>query len=139
VGDFNPDAGGHLVLWDFKLVVRFPAGSTVLIPSTLLLHSNTPIRSGEARYSIVQYAAGGLFRWAHGGFTSERNKLAEEGEEEMRRYRGERERSWARVAGMYTHLDELPLWGVVRVVPEPRSGRSRPSCNAAGGGEIGWH
>ncbi|KAN0113573.1 hypothetical protein V8E52_007637, partial [Russula decolorans] len=28
LGDFSPNLGGHLVLWDFGLVIRFPAGST---------------------------------------------------------------------------------------------------------------
>ncbi|KAF5385584.1 hypothetical protein D9757_006770 [Collybiopsis confluens] len=32
LGSFDPDKGGHLVLWDLKLVIRFPPGSSVLFP-----------------------------------------------------------------------------------------------------------
>ncbi|KAI9069582.1 hypothetical protein FKP32DRAFT_1671248 [Trametes sanguinea] len=64
IGDFDPVAGGHLVLWELKMVFEFPPGSTILLPSALLLHSNTPIASGEHRYSFTQFSAGGLFRWA---------------------------------------------------------------------------
>ncbi|KAJ7055502.1 hypothetical protein C8F01DRAFT_1211582 [Mycena amicta] len=62
LGRFNPNRGGHLILWDLRLVIRFPPGSTIFIPSALLLHSNSPIQAGETRSSFVQYSAGGLFR-----------------------------------------------------------------------------
>ncbi|KAJ6542099.1 hypothetical protein DFH09DRAFT_1089428 [Mycena vulgaris] len=58
LGNFNPDFGGHLILWDLRLVVRFPPGSTLLIPSALVRHSNVPIRAHESRSSITQYTAG---------------------------------------------------------------------------------
>ncbi|KJA13851.1 hypothetical protein HYPSUDRAFT_151075 [Hypholoma sublateritium FD-334 SS-4] len=67
LGDFDPTKGGHLVLWDLKLVIEFPAGSTILIPSAAISHSNTPIRAGERRSSFTQYSAGGLFRWVEHG------------------------------------------------------------------------
>ncbi|KAM6490217.1 hypothetical protein JOM56_014194, partial [Amanita muscaria] len=67
LGCFNPKLGGHLVLWDFGLLVEFPPGSAILIPSALFLHSNTTIQEGKARHSIVQYAAGGLFCWVNNG------------------------------------------------------------------------
>ncbi|THU86218.1 hypothetical protein K435DRAFT_597299, partial [Dendrothele bispora CBS 962.96] len=62
LGRFDPDKGGHLILWDLNLIIRFPPGSTILIPSALLTHSNTPIQDGEFRYSFVQYSAAALFR-----------------------------------------------------------------------------
>ncbi|KAG6810160.1 hypothetical protein H0H92_013046 [Tricholoma furcatifolium] len=46
-GDFNPDKGGQIVLWDLKLVINFPPGSTIMIPSALLIHFNTPIQEHE--------------------------------------------------------------------------------------------
>ncbi|KAJ3833547.1 hypothetical protein F5878DRAFT_402781 [Lentinula raphanica] len=70
LGDYNPDLGGHLVLWDLGLIIRFPPGATILIPSALLVHSNVPIQEGEKRYAFVQYTAGGLFRWIDHGFQS---------------------------------------------------------------------
>ncbi|KAL1739111.1 hypothetical protein HDZ31DRAFT_49910, partial [Schizophyllum fasciatum] len=63
LGRFNPDTGGHLVLWECGLVIRFPPGSTVLIPSAIIHHSNTRIARNERRYSVTQYSAGALFRW----------------------------------------------------------------------------
>lgn len=71
LGDFDPDAGGHLILWDLRIVLRFPPGATILIPSSLIRHSNVPIQSGEQRFSITQYSAGGLFRWVANGLCSD--------------------------------------------------------------------
>jgi hypothetical protein len=67
-GSFDPDRGGHLVLWDLKLVIRFPAGSVIFIPSGVLRHSNTRIQKHERRFSWTQFTAGGLFRWVDNGF-----------------------------------------------------------------------
>ncbi|KAJ7751851.1 hypothetical protein B0H14DRAFT_2222459, partial [Mycena olivaceomarginata] len=47
LGDFNPDHGGHLVCWDYDLIIRFPPGCSILIPSAVVTHSNTPIQDGE--------------------------------------------------------------------------------------------
>ncbi|KAK7031925.1 hypothetical protein R3P38DRAFT_2774391 [Favolaschia claudopus] len=71
LGNFDYTKGGHLVLWECKLVLEFPPGSTILIPSAALFHSNTLISAGESRYSFTQYTAGGLFRWVERGFKSE--------------------------------------------------------------------
>ncbi|KAJ6470478.1 hypothetical protein C8R45DRAFT_836831 [Mycena sanguinolenta] len=71
LGDFDLDVGGHLILWDLRLVIRFPPGSTILLPSALIRHSNVPIRSHERRFSFVQYTAGGLFRWVRNGFKTD--------------------------------------------------------------------
>ncbi|TRM60905.1 hypothetical protein BD626DRAFT_406758 [Schizophyllum amplum] len=67
LGRFNPDRGGHLVLKELRIVIRFPAGSTVLIPSALLTHANTDIAPDERRMSVTQYSAGALFRWVAQG------------------------------------------------------------------------
>jgi hypothetical protein len=107
LGDFDPDFGGHLVLSDFKLIIRFPAGSTVLIPSVLLYHSNTPIQSNETRYSIIQYAAGGLARWVHNGLMSDKGRLAGVSEEGIQSCQAEQESYWKTVVEMYTQLDEV--------------------------------
>jgi len=64
-GDFDPDAGGHMVLWDLGVYIRFPPGSTIIIPSALITHSNLPIKPGEKRSSITHYTAGSLFRWRY--------------------------------------------------------------------------
>lgn len=68
LGAFDHKRGGHLVLPDLKLAIEFPPGSTVLIPSSLLTHYNLPIGAEEARRSMTQFSAGGIFRWISYGF-----------------------------------------------------------------------
>ncbi|KIK60645.1 hypothetical protein GYMLUDRAFT_244218 [Collybiopsis luxurians FD-317 M1] len=53
--------GGELVLWDLGIAIRFPPGSSIIILSAILCHSNLPIQPGEKQYSITQYSAGALF------------------------------------------------------------------------------
>lgn len=107
LGNFDPKLGGHLILWDLKLVIEFPPGTTVLIPSATLRHSNTAIQDGENRYSFTQYTPGGLFRWAEHGFCGEntfkrsltKKKRADEEERAQAR--------WAKGMAMYSTIDEL--------------------------------
>jgi hypothetical protein len=68
LGRFDSEKGGHLILWELGLVVEFPAGSTIFLPSAVVSHSNVPIAQGETRYSFTQYAAGALFQWVESGF-----------------------------------------------------------------------
>ncbi|KDR67150.1 hypothetical protein GALMADRAFT_80188 [Galerina marginata CBS 339.88] len=68
LGNFDYEKGGHLILWELGLVVEFPPGSTILIPSSAIHHSNAQIQPGERRYSFTQYSAGGIFRWIDNGF-----------------------------------------------------------------------
>jgi hypothetical protein len=68
LGKYDHTKGGHLILWDLGLVIKFPPGSTILIPSSAIHHSNARIQSGEQRYSVTQYSAGGIFRWVDGGY-----------------------------------------------------------------------
>ncbi|KAF9071159.1 hypothetical protein BDP27DRAFT_1173116, partial [Rhodocollybia butyracea] len=62
-GPFDPKKGGQLIIWDLKLVIDFPAGSTILLPSALFRHSNIPTQPGDKRVSFTQYTAGGIHRW----------------------------------------------------------------------------
>ncbi|KIM74031.1 hypothetical protein PILCRDRAFT_80479 [Piloderma croceum F 1598] len=107
LGNFNPIFGGHLVLWDLKIVIEFPPGSTILIPSGAIRHSNIAIRRGETRYSFTQYTAGGLFRWVDHGYQTETSyrrgwkkdrKFAEDLANQQR---------WIRGVGMFSTLAEL--------------------------------
>lgn len=70
-GSFDPRRGGQIVFPQLKLIVNFPPGCPFFIPSAVLIHGNTPIQDHETRYSITQYSAGGLFRWAYNGFQTE--------------------------------------------------------------------
>ncbi|KAE9394141.1 hypothetical protein BT96DRAFT_828130, partial [Gymnopus androsaceus JB14] len=76
LGKFDPDKGGHMILWDLGLVIRFLPGSTILIPSALLTHSNISIQLEEEHYSIIQYSSLGLFHWIYNGFMSNKDFLA---------------------------------------------------------------
>ncbi|TBU53029.1 hypothetical protein BD310DRAFT_952335 [Dichomitus squalens] len=74
LGDCDPKLGGHLILWDLRLIIEFPPGTTILIPSAIIRHSNAPLASpDEHRYALVQYSAGGLFRWAECGHQTQKN------------------------------------------------------------------
>jgi len=89
LGPFDPTRGGHLVLWDLKIVIEFPPGSTILIPSATLRHSNVAIQPGEKRFSFTQYTAGGLFRWVDHGFQTSEDYISQldgeqRAEEELR-------------------------------------------------------
>ncbi|KAF8198665.1 hypothetical protein K438DRAFT_1905975 [Mycena galopus ATCC 62051] len=68
LGNFDPTTGGHLVLWDLKLVVEFPAGALILLPSATIAHSNVPVQAGEERASFTQFSAGGIFRYIDNSF-----------------------------------------------------------------------
>ena len=69
LGRYHPAREGHMVLYDLGLAITFPPGSTILIPSAVFRHGNTPIiTKGSYRQSITQYCAGGLFRWVRYGF-----------------------------------------------------------------------
>lgn len=68
LGKFDCKRGGHLVLWGLNMVVEFPPGCSIVIPSAIMRHSNTCIQPGELRYSFTQYSAGGLFRFVDYNF-----------------------------------------------------------------------
>jgi hypothetical protein len=68
LGDFDPTRGGHLILFDYGLVIEFPPGSTAQILSGCVRHGNTQILPGEKRFSMIQYMAGGLWRHVAYGF-----------------------------------------------------------------------
>lgn len=107
LGKFNPDKGGQLVLWNLKLVIRFPPGSTVFIPSAIITHSNCPISQKERRYSITQWSSGDLFRWVQNGFknNTDVNAVATK-EEKLQRKEIQRKR-WREGLKMYPTLQEL--------------------------------
>ncbi|KAF7789321.1 hypothetical protein EIP86_000265 [Pleurotus ostreatoroseus] len=68
LGDFDPLHGGQIVLDPLRLIIVFPAGSTILIPSAIFRHGNTPIREGETRMVMTQFSSGGIYRMVEQGF-----------------------------------------------------------------------
>lgn len=75
-GNYDPKIGGHLYLTQLKVVVEFPPGATMAIPSATVEHGNVGIREGETRTSVTQYMAGGLFRWVDYGYRTWKVLLA---------------------------------------------------------------
>lgn len=76
LGEFDHKKGGHLVLWELGLVIEFPAGTTMLIPSATIHHSNTCIDAKERRYSFTQYTAGGIFRYVDNDYQTVEDRVA---------------------------------------------------------------
>lgn len=106
LGVFDSKKGGHLILWDLKLVIEFPSGSTILIPSATLIHSNVPVQDGEQRASFTQYSSGGLFRWVDNGFRTE-GELAASDPEEYDRMLRLKETRWEMGLDLLSTIDDL--------------------------------
>ncbi|KAJ7030783.1 hypothetical protein C8F04DRAFT_1263474 [Mycena alexandri] len=107
-GRFNHVLGGHIYLRQLRLIIQFPSGATILIPSGCLDHGNTPIQTGETRYSMTQYAAGGLFRWAAYGFQSVKSLLAQPGGEDVKNaFDGVPGSRWKWGLDLFSKYDEL--------------------------------
>lgn len=107
VGQFNPQLGGHLVLWDFGIAIEFPPGSTILIPSVLFMHSNASIQDRETRFSIVQYAAGGLFRWVSNGCKTDKALGKSPNGNKGLKQRGEQDARWEASIKMFSRWEEI--------------------------------
>ncbi|KAJ6592982.1 hypothetical protein B0H19DRAFT_1204885 [Mycena capillaripes] len=107
LGNFDPDFGGHLILWDLRLVIRFPPGSTLLIPSALVRHSNVPIRAHENRSSITQYSAGSLFRWVRNGCKTDADFESSASAEEKAARVAEDAQRWEEGMKMFSVVDDL--------------------------------
>jgi hypothetical protein len=60
------------VLWDLKLIIRFPPGSTIIIPSAILRHLNIKIRTGEKRFSFTQFTPAGIFCYMYNDFCTDK-------------------------------------------------------------------
>lgn len=105
-GHFNPKLGGHLILWDMKMVIEFPPGATILIPSATIWHSNTALQPGELRKSFTQYCAGGLIRWEEQGCrTAAAFRAADEkGKKEFDRISATR---WETGVSLFSTVEEL--------------------------------
>ncbi|KAJ7832587.1 hypothetical protein B0H13DRAFT_1654163 [Mycena leptocephala] len=106
LGRFDATKGGHLVLWDLELVVEFPHGTLILLPSATIAHSNVPVGPGEERASFTQFTSGGLFRYVDNGCRT-LDELAEEDPEEYERLMALKEGRWEAGLNLLSTLDEL--------------------------------
>ncbi|KAJ6628403.1 hypothetical protein B0H10DRAFT_1778305, partial [Mycena sp. CBHHK59/15] len=48
LGAFDYRKGGHLILWDCKLVIESSSSTTILIPSAAIFHSNISVSEVDA-------------------------------------------------------------------------------------------
>ena len=103
LGDFDPTEGGHLVLDDLRVVVEFPAGTSIYLPSATFTHSNIPVREGESRSSFTQYTPGHLFRWVENGCKTD-SELTKSEKKEMKEKRKTR---WINGIQMWSTLSEI--------------------------------
>jgi hypothetical protein len=95
------------VLWELQLIIEFPPGSTIMIPSVIIQHLNIPIQWGEEHYSFTQYLAGGLFRWVDHGFQKEDEYYSKLEEHERAEEEEVMWNWWARGLSLFSTLDQL--------------------------------
>ncbi|KAJ3934381.1 MAG: hypothetical protein NXY57DRAFT_890251 [Lentinula lateritia] len=74
-GRFNYKAGGQLIMWSLGIVVEFPPGAGILVPSASVTHANIPIGPEEWRHSITFFTAAGILRWYCNGFMNDNEFL----------------------------------------------------------------
>ncbi|THU87722.1 hypothetical protein K435DRAFT_821854 [Dendrothele bispora CBS 962.96] len=103
LGNYEYRNGGHLILWDLKMVIEFPPGWTILIPSLFIRHGNTEIAPGEKRFSFTQYTSGSLFRYVDNNFRM-RTQMSESENKEAATRQKERINEGL---NLYSTLDEL--------------------------------
>ncbi|KAJ7271366.1 hypothetical protein B0H12DRAFT_1200301 [Mycena haematopus] len=105
-GNFDPTLGGHLVLWDANIVVEFPAGALILLPSATIAHSNVPVRDHEERASFTQFTAGNLFRFVDNGFRTQ-DQLSAADPAEFARLMKLKESRWEDGLRLFSTVEEM--------------------------------
>ncbi|KAK0472363.1 hypothetical protein IW261DRAFT_1343639 [Armillaria novae-zelandiae] len=106
LGRFNPSLGTHLILWELKMVIKFPHAATVFIPSATITHSNTVSAPGDERVSFTQFCARGLLRWVDYGFRTEK-ELYEQDYEAYQRIQAGKDTRWEQGLALYSTVEEL--------------------------------
>jgi hypothetical protein len=61
----------------------------------------------EARYSFIQYAAGGLFCWVNNGLSSNKTFVAKASKKQMRQREEAHQRCWKDRVAKLSKLSEL--------------------------------
>ncbi|KAJ7033781.1 hypothetical protein C8F04DRAFT_1260512 [Mycena alexandri] len=106
LGNFDPTKGGHLVLWDLKLVIEFPPGALILLPSATVAHSNVPVADGEERVSFTQFSADGIFRYLDNGCQTV-EELAQNDPEKYEQLTARMGGRWEEGLNLLSTIDEL--------------------------------
>ncbi|KAF8059499.1 hypothetical protein FPV67DRAFT_1424580 [Lyophyllum atratum] len=108
LGPFDHKKGGHIVLHEAKLIVEFPTGCTIAIPSATITHSNIPVQAGDERASFTQFCSGGLFRYVDNGFRTEKEFETEDPEGYIRACGLKAER-WRMGLELFSTVEELSV------------------------------
>ncbi|KAJ7934575.1 hypothetical protein B0H13DRAFT_2305675 [Mycena leptocephala] len=106
LGDFDPDFGGHLILWDLRLVICFPPGSRSLSPPPWYTLQRSHPRARQ-RSSITQYTTGSLFQWVHNGCKMDTAFQSSVSAEEKKARAAEDARRWEEGVKMFSVVDDL--------------------------------
>ncbi|KAK7032699.1 hypothetical protein R3P38DRAFT_2773238 [Favolaschia claudopus] len=106
MGHFDPTKGGHLILWDVKLVVEFPAGACILLPSATIAHSNIPVQDGDERVSFTQFTSGALFRYCD-NYRETHQQLEEDNPEGFAGLGGNGRSRWDEGLSKFSTVDEF--------------------------------
>ncbi|KAJ7770255.1 hypothetical protein DFH07DRAFT_768771 [Mycena maculata] len=106
LGEFDAMEGGHLVLWDLKLVMEFPHGVLILIPSATITHSNVPVQAGDKQLSFTQFTPGGIFRYVDNGCQTI-EELAEKDPNKYDQVMALKAACWETGLSLMSTLDEL--------------------------------
>ncbi|KAF8164951.1 hypothetical protein B0H34DRAFT_687172 [Crassisporium funariophilum] len=106
LGNFNHTQGGHLILWELKLIIEFSHGCTVLIRSATITHSNIPVADGDVRVLITQYCAGSIIRYMDNGFQTDR-ALHEQDKQWYEEAQAAKEHRWKMSLGLLSTLQGL--------------------------------
>lgn len=106
LGNYDHKKGGHLILWEWKLVIEFPPGTVILIPSAAVAHGNIAVQPGETRKSFTQYCPGGLMRFFEYGHRTAEQFEAEDPEGWAAMNGSDAER-WEEACSMFSKAEEL--------------------------------
>ncbi|KAJ7271700.1 hypothetical protein C8J57DRAFT_1507617 [Mycena rebaudengoi] len=69
LGNYDSRFGGDLILWDHRLVVTFPPGSSFLFPGAMTCYSFSQVGWHENQYLMSQYAEAPHFHYHANGFS----------------------------------------------------------------------
>lgn len=90
-------------MWSLGVVVEFPPGCGILLPSAPVEHSNTPLAPGERRSSVAFFLSSGLARWYHNGYMSDKEYLERASAEQKKKWQGYRDHLWEFGMSLWKH------------------------------------
>ncbi|KAG6836007.1 hypothetical protein H0H93_012314 [Arthromyces matolae] len=96
LGSFDPDVSGKFIVWDLKLIIRFPHAATINIPSALFTHSNSPI----------QYVPGELLHWIDNGGCTDK-ELAKENPKKYAEMQEKKKTRWEEGRALWATFEEI--------------------------------